>query len=144
EPYGYILKPFDRREVRTNIEIAVYKHRIQNDLKQKEIWYKSIVKSIGDAVIVADKKGNIKFENEQSEELTGFKVDEIKGKNINRFFQVVSDKGFENPNDLYYNLSNELVLVNKEGNKIPIYENATPVRDKQGNITGIVMTFHRR
>ncbi|MFT6519072.1 MAG: CheY-like chemotaxis protein, partial [Candidatus Azotimanducaceae bacterium] len=26
EPYGYVLKPFDNRELNTNIEITLYKH----------------------------------------------------------------------------------------------------------------------
>ena len=29
EPYGYILKPFDARELQTAIEIALYKHQME-------------------------------------------------------------------------------------------------------------------
>ncbi len=32
-PFGYILKPFEERELRTNIEIALYKHRTDKELK---------------------------------------------------------------------------------------------------------------
>jgi len=31
EPFGYILKPFNERELRSNIEIALYKHRTENE-----------------------------------------------------------------------------------------------------------------
>lgn len=30
EPYGYILKPFEEDELRTAIEIALYKHQVEN------------------------------------------------------------------------------------------------------------------
>jgi len=31
EPFGYILKPFEERELKTNIEIALYKHRMEKE-----------------------------------------------------------------------------------------------------------------
>lgn len=31
EPFGYILKPFEERELRTNIEMALYKHRMEKE-----------------------------------------------------------------------------------------------------------------
>lgn len=38
-PFGYILKPFEERELRSNIEIALYKHEMDKELKaaRKEI-----------------------------------------------------------------------------------------------------------
>ncbi len=33
EPFGYILKPFEERELRSNIEIALYKHKMDMELK---------------------------------------------------------------------------------------------------------------
>lgn len=32
-PFGYILKPFEERELRSNIEIALYKHKMDKELK---------------------------------------------------------------------------------------------------------------
>lgn len=34
EPYGYILKPFEERELHIAIEIALYKHRMEEDRKK--------------------------------------------------------------------------------------------------------------
>ncbi|MCE1165047.1 MAG: response regulator [Bacteroidetes bacterium] len=33
QPFGYIIKPFEERELKSNIEIALYKHEIENKLK---------------------------------------------------------------------------------------------------------------
>ena len=34
EPFGYILKPFDERELATQIEMALYKHQAEHTLRQ--------------------------------------------------------------------------------------------------------------
>jgi CheY-like chemotaxis protein len=36
EPYGYIVKPFNEREVQSNIEIALFKHRMENEIKKRD------------------------------------------------------------------------------------------------------------
>jgi len=36
EPYGYILKPFQQRELHTTIDIALYKHKADSKLKERE------------------------------------------------------------------------------------------------------------
>jgi len=36
EPYGYILKPFQKRELDASIEIALYKHKLDSKLKERE------------------------------------------------------------------------------------------------------------
>jgi len=33
-PYGYILKPFEERELQANIEIAIYKHQMEKKVKE--------------------------------------------------------------------------------------------------------------
>ena len=39
EPFGYILKPFEERELHGHIEIALYKHRMEKRLKESEERY---------------------------------------------------------------------------------------------------------
>ncbi|OPX64441.1 response regulator [Methanoregula sp. PtaB.Bin085] len=36
EPFGYIVKPFNEREVNSNIEISLYRHRIERELKKRD------------------------------------------------------------------------------------------------------------
>jgi CheY-like chemotaxis protein len=35
EPYGYILKPFEEDDLRTTIEIALYRHQVSNGREKK-------------------------------------------------------------------------------------------------------------
>jgi len=39
QPFGYILKPFEERELYTCIEVALYKHQMERRLKESEQWW---------------------------------------------------------------------------------------------------------
>ncbi len=43
EPYGYIVKPYDERVLRSTIEMALYKNKITTQLKESEERYRQLV-----------------------------------------------------------------------------------------------------
>ena len=36
EPFGYIVKPFEERDLHTTVEVALYRHELESKLKEKE------------------------------------------------------------------------------------------------------------
>jgi PAS domain S-box-containing protein len=46
EPFGYILKPFDARMLHTNIEMAFYRHQMEQMLKRKEQKYRNLFEGV--------------------------------------------------------------------------------------------------
>jgi PAS domain S-box-containing protein len=149
-PFGYILKPFEERELHTAIEIAIYKHKMENALRQNEQWLGATLKSIGEAVISCDAKSRVTFMNPIAESLTGWKQEEAFGKDLNEVFNIVnenSDGKNANPvarvlvEGIIVGLANHTVLVSKDGSRIPIDDNAAPIRDEKGKVTGVVLVF---
>src|SRR5207249_3205124 len=61
EPFGYILKPFEERELYTCIEVALYKHHTECKLRESEQWLATTLRCIGDGVIATDMAGRVKF-----------------------------------------------------------------------------------
>jgi CheY-like chemotaxis protein len=43
EPYGYIVKPLEERELHSTIEISLYKHKAEKKIKESEERYRAIV-----------------------------------------------------------------------------------------------------
>ena len=73
EAFGYLLKPFEDRELHTTIEMALYKHTMERKLRESREWLETTLRCISDAVIATDAVGGIQFMNTKAETLTGWK-----------------------------------------------------------------------
>ena len=151
EPFGYVIKPFNERDLRINIEIALYKHKMERDLKESEQWLAATLKSLGEAVIATDKKGIIKIINPFAEILTGWTREEALGKPLANVFNVISegtDKQVEDPvtmairQDSFYGLADKTVLISKEGARTPVDIIGTAIKDEKDLIIGVVLVFY--
>lgn len=80
EPFGYILKPFQERELHTVIEIALYKHRLEKKLEESEERFHAVAESAADAIICLKHPDNIYFWNKKAEEMFGYSASEVMGK----------------------------------------------------------------
>jgi PAS domain S-box-containing protein len=58
-PFGYIIKPFEERELRTSIEIALYRHEMDQKLRFSEERYRSLFEEAPTANFTATTSGNI-------------------------------------------------------------------------------------
>ena len=150
EPFGYIVKPFEERELNTTIEIALYKHKMETKLKERKAWLRTTLRSIGDAVIVNDTKGNITFINSVAETLTGCGQEEVVGKPLTDIYKIINEQTRENieisfakaiRNGSVVGLTNNTILITKDGKEIPIDNSVSAIRDEKENVTGIVLVF---
>ncbi len=150
EPFGYILKPFEERELRTAIEMALYRHTMGKKLKESERWLAATLKSVGDAVIATDAQGCTKFMNLVAERLTGWKQAEALGRDLTEVFKIVNAKTrdvVESPvmkvlrEGIVVGLANHSLLIARDGTEIPIDDSAAPIRDDRGNVIGVVLVF---
>src|SRR5207247_4806617 len=80
EPFGYILKPFDERNLHAAVEVAVYRAQMERKLKQREEWLAATLQGIGEGVIATDAEGSIAFMNGVAEPMNGYKQQVRTGK----------------------------------------------------------------
>lgn len=151
EPYGYILKPFEARDLATTIEVALYKHQMEQELREREQWLATTLKSIGDAVITTDAQGLVTFMNPVAEALTRWSLNEVIGNDLNHVFRTINEKTravVKNPvrtalqEGTIVGLENHTLLITKDGTEIPINDSAAPIKNERGKILGAVLVFH--
>jgi len=150
EPYGYIVKPFKERELYITIDIALYKSGMERKLRESERWWSTTLKSIGDAVIATDRSAVVTFMNAVAEDLMGWKLDDAFGRKLIDVFNIINRDTrlpVENPvgkvlrEGAIVGLANHTLLIARDGREIPIDDSAAPIKDGQGNITGVVLVF---
>jgi PAS domain S-box-containing protein len=108
------------------------------------------LRSIGDAVIVTDVTGVITMINKVAEHQTGWTLHEAAGRQLAEVFNIISEKTgerCENPMEKVLKtgticgLANHTVLIRRDGTRIVIEDSAAPIRDRIGEVIGIVLVF---
>jgi len=150
QPFGFITKPFDDREMQAVIETAIYKHKLEKQIRKSEAWLFTTLMSIGDGVITTDISGKITFMNPIAEKMTGWTTDEAKGKYLKEVFKIINEdsrESVENPVDrvlrdgVVVGLANHTLLINRDGKEISIADSGAPITDEEGEIVGVVLVF---
>ena len=68
QPHGYIIKPYKEVDLRTTVEIALYKHKKEDKIKKERDLYYSIIKSdkdSGGSIFVKSKYQLIKVKTQE-------------------------------------------------------------------------------
>lgn len=150
EPFGYILKPFEEKELYITIEMALYKHEMERRLKESQQWLTTTLKSIGDAVIATDINGCVIFMNPIAESLTGWTQKEASGKHLKKIFNIINEKTGKQVDDpvtrvlregIVVGLANHTLLISKDGTRRSIDDSGAPIKDENGKIIGVVLVF---
>ncbi len=82
--YGYLTKPFQIKELTAVIEIALYKSRMENQLREADRWFASTLRCVRDAVVVVELDAKIRFMNPAAEALTGWPLEVALGQPVGR------------------------------------------------------------
>jgi PAS domain S-box-containing protein len=123
----------------------------QASLRESEQRWATTLASIGDAVIATDTAGKIVFMNGEAEELTGWTQTEASQQPVKTVFNIVNEQTHlevESPIErvliegVVVGLANHTVLIRKNGFEVPIDDSGAPIKDKNGNITGVVLVFN--
>jgi CheY-like chemotaxis protein len=88
-PYGYLLKPVRAPDLRSAIEIARYKHAMERQLRVRERWFSTSMRSIADAVITVDLAGKITFMNPTAESLLALNFPEEQGRPAHEVVRLI-------------------------------------------------------
>lgn len=79
EPFGYIIKPFEDRDLEVSIELALYKHEKEQALQKSEARFRNVLETLELIGLMLDTEGKITFCNDFLLDLTGWKRKEVLG-----------------------------------------------------------------
>ena len=124
--------------------------QVEESLQKSEQNLEVTLNSIGDAMIATDANGRVVRMNPVAEELTGWKIEEAKGRLLSEVFNIINGKTrklAENPVDKVLRegeivgLANHTLLIAKNGAEYQIADSGSPIKVKDGSIRGVVLVF---
>lgn len=166
-PFGYLVKPFEERELHATIQMALYKHRMERALRESHARLEDKVRertaelarsrenlavtldSIGEAVVATNSAGNIMLMNPAAEDLTEWAQHEALGAPVVQVVRLVSEQTGETvPIPLRIVLAtgqrqflpNNTVLLTRIGGERKVSGSTAPIRDA-GRIVGVILVL---
>lgn len=139
--YGYIIKPFNKKDLRASIEMALLRHQMERKIKENENRVSTILNSITDSVIVIEESGDIDYINAAAGRMLGLNTEDILGKPIGEVVKLGSDPKEEDkvffPMSMNYIEFNNYLTTSEK--RIPVDFTSTPLRLENGRLRGAVL-----
>jgi PAS domain S-box-containing protein len=147
---GFFLGIFTQRNLkrvsaafRTSLEEA---HQRADELTESRQWLQTTLESVGDALIACDRQRRVELMNPVAQRLTGWTLEEAKGKRLETVFHAVDERTREpvKTPDAEVDTkgpSNYSLLLAKDGAEYLIDQSAAPIRNDHGEATGVVLVF---
>ncbi len=149
-PHGYLLKPIKAAELRSVVEVSLFRHDMERRQRERDRWFAATLESIADAVVAVDLDGRVVFMNPVAEELTGVPATDGVGRPAAEVLRLSAPSAGEFELPVLQALRRRDIVVLPEvqlvnvatGEQRLIVDTAAPVVDARSNQTlGAVMVF---
>lgn len=148
---GYLSKGyFPNALIPQALRSIIQRKKVEEALFVEKERARVTLESIGDGVLSTDVSCNITYLNAQAERMTGWTRNHAQGRPVGEILHLI-DSGTRqparNPVEMVILHKKNLalyarsVLVRRDGYEIPVEDSAAPIFDKNGEITGAVVTF---
>lgn len=137
DAFGYLVKPFEEKELNTTIEMALYKHKMELKLKRSKERFQSLVENSLIGIFRFSKDGTIYHVNSTFKKLLGYEsTNELLNLSFDKFLfegKVKQDEMLKKLNEegslskyrvLFLTRDKKKLLVNFNGSRIRINNQA--------------------
>lgn len=148
EPYGYLLKPYQPQELYTAIETALYKHRMERQLRESQSLYAATIENINDGIISVDRDGKITLMNPPAARLAGVERASVIREPVKSVLQLLDERTMNPMPDpvehalregVRIELRDYCILKSQTGEQIPVALNINPLIGERGDVDGAVL-----
>lgn len=149
-PFGYLLKPFEERDLAMAIDVALYRHRVEKELKVSKEWYITTLMCIGDGVIATDSEDRIKFLNPAAERLIWVKGVDVIGRPLREVFRMTDSRKRSVLQDILQDTAKLGIPIELQGytlstsastKSIAVSGSVASICDDMGHGMGVIIVF---
>lgn len=144
EPFGYLIKPLDKRALQTAIQMALYKHAVEIRMEEQNrelirvneelLKFTAAIEGMDDMVVITRRTGEIEYVNEAFVRKFVYTAAEVKGKYLSDFaapenrFRIRKEVFIEDPKSVW---TGTFYAKNKHGIQFYTALKSTPIRKDQ-------------
>jgi diguanylate cyclase (GGDEF)-like protein/PAS domain S-box-containing protein len=133
------------------IRYALERRKMEDELFHEKEQAIVALESIGDSVIITNTHGNITRLNRVAENITGWNNQEAQGLSFHDIVKLINEDTHKPVNDpissvlaqnTIINFPSQTIIQNRDNHEYAIEGTASPIRDREGHIAGIIIVFH--
>ncbi len=144
-PIGYLLKPFEEKELRMVVETALFKWQMDQELRRKEEHYRTLVESLEEGIAQADADDRFTFANRAAHKIFGVPSGALVGQNLREFLdeqnlailQAENQRRLEGQTSTY-----ELRIRRPDGERRHLLVTGSPRFNSKGEFIGTFGVLH--
>ncbi len=150
--FGYMHKPFDRSDLKIAVELALFRHRAEQNLKENQRWFAMALDSIGEGVIAADKDGVITYMNPTAEAITLWKKKDAIGRQLQELGEARHLETNEPAGVIGMQTLREgshdgkdakiVAFTDRSGRRKEIAASTSPILSSGGGVEGVIIVVH--
>lgn len=152
EPFAYVLKPLEDRELHVNISIALQRAKSRRELEERERWITNILNNLSEGVVVTNSDAKVTFVNPKVEQLLGIRIEDILGTDIDENMQFLDDENRpfqESPVKKLLRKNKSVMatnvrLKNNHNKVIKIDYSASILTNAEGEMSGAILTLNEK
>jgi PAS domain S-box-containing protein len=153
EPYGYIVKPFNESDLKTTVEMALFKYSRDREIRDSQQRLANALARVEEAIVVMDPDGRVSYVNEKAQSLLGYGLASAMGLDV---FSVLSVESEGSPvitresllermrRDEVWSKADCSVLLRQTNNTIQASVNASPVHDEKNLFLGCALVISEK
>src|SRR5262249_14382001 len=147
---AYLTEPIEAEELIANIRAILRLREAEQKVREREAWLKTVMSSIGDAVITTDLEGRVTSINPVAKDIIGWTEAEAEDRPLTEVFPIVNEQTrqpSENPvvrvlrEGSSAAIAEHTLLVARDGQETPVDGSAAPIKDEHGDVIGVVLVF---
>lgn len=148
EPYGYIVKPFNDSDLKTTVEMALFKFSRDREVRESQQRLANALARVEESIIVVDTEGRITYLNEKAENMLGYATTSAQGMDAFGLFVIEEEGGSavkkeelmaRMKKDETWQKSDCFLLVKRDNSSLSVSIAASPVHDEKGQFLGCAM-----
>ncbi len=150
EPYGYIVKPFNESDLKTTVEMALFKFSRDREVRASEQRLANALGKVEEAIIVTDTEGRITYLNEKAGNLLGYGVASAIGLDVFQLMAIEMEGGNGLRKEQLYEamkkdeaieLEECFVIVKRDNSSVASSFSASSVHDEKNQYLGAALVI---